>query len=100
MEISKSNTAGAHWANALMTLIELAPTLKDEVDNHDMQFKDAYSLGAWSSVCRHLRFVANGMTVMRLLAEGKSNAQISEATGISTLSIVAYKAWNTMYARR
>jgi len=42
--------------------------------------------------------VTDGMTVMRLLAEGKTNAQITEATGIPVGSIAAYKAWNTMYA--
>ena len=55
---------------------------------------------AWLNICRHLRVVTDGMTVMRLLAEGKSHAQITEATGIQGLSISAYKAWNTMYARR
>ena len=83
-----------------MTLIETAPTLQLEVDGLDMQFKDAYSLAAWRNICRHLRDVASGMTVMRLLAEGKSNAQITEATGNPTTSIGRYKAWNTMYARR
>ncbi|MGD1108410.1 MAG: LuxR C-terminal-related transcriptional regulator [Terracidiphilus sp.] len=100
MATKQSHNVGVSWANALMTLIEMAPTLQHEVDGLDMHFKDAYSLAAWRNVCRHLRGVADGMTVMRLLAEGKSNAQIAEATGISTLSIGAYKAWDTMYARR
>ena len=100
MATSISNTVSVQWATALMNLIKLAPRLQPEVDNLDMQFKDAYSRAAWRNVCRHLRAVSHGMTVMRLLAEGKSNAQITEATGIPALSIAAYKAWNTMYARR
>ena len=100
MATNKSHSVTVPWANALMTLIELAPTFQREVDNLDMQFKDAYSLGAWRSVCHHLRAVANGMTVMRLLAEGKSNAQITATTGIPAICIGRYKAWNTMYARR
>jgi uncharacterized protein YerC len=99
MATSKSHIDGVEWATALMALIKLAPKLQQEVDGLNMQFKDAYSLMAWRSVCHHLRAVAHGMTVMQLLAEGKSHAQITEATGIQSLSISAYKGWNTMYAR-
>jgi uncharacterized protein YerC len=100
MATSKSHIDGVEWATTLMTLIQLAPKLQHSVDGLNMQFKDAYSLMAWRSICRHLRAVAHGMTVMRLLAEGKSHAQITEATGIQGLSISAYKAWNTTYFRR
>jgi hypothetical protein len=98
MTTNKSHINGVQWATALMTLIKLAPILQNEVDGLNMQFKDAYSLMAWRNICRHLRGVANGMTVMRLLAEGKSNTQISEVTSIPVLSITAYKGWNTLYA--
>jgi uncharacterized protein YerC len=100
MAINKSNTAGVEWATTLLTLIKSAPIYQHEVDGLNMQYTDAYSLMAWRSICRHLRAVAHGMTVMQLLAEGKSHAQITEATGLSSLSVSSYKAWNTMYARR
>ena len=86
------------WATARRAAIEMAAKLQCEVDGLNMQGKDAYSPMAWLNICRHLRVVTDGMTVMRLLAEGKSNAQITEATGIPVGSIAAYKAWNTMYA--
>jgi hypothetical protein len=86
------------WATARRAAIGMAAKLQCEVDGLNMQGKDAYSPMAWLNICRHLRVVTDGMTVMRLLAEGKSNAQITEATGIPVGSIAAYKAWNTMYA--
>ena len=42
--------------------------------------------------------VTDGMVVMRMLAEGKTNRQITAEAGILSGSIAAYKAWNTMYA--
>ena len=86
------------WAIARKAAFEMATKLQYEVDGLNMQDKDAYSPMAWLNICRHLRVVTDGMTVMRLLAEGKTNAQITEATGIPVGSIAAYKAWNTMYA--
>ena len=81
------------WATARRAAIEMAAKLQSEVDGLNMQGKDAYSPMAWLNICRQLRVVTDGMIVMRLLAEGKSNAQITEATGIPVGSIAAYKAW-------
>jgi hypothetical protein len=100
MATSNLHINSVEWATTLMTLIKSAPELQHEVDGLNMQFRNAYSLMAWRSICRHLRFVAHGMAVMQLLAEGKSNPEITEATGIHGLSIGAYKAWKTMYMRR
>ena len=97
---SKSHIDGAQWASALMTLIESAPIYEHEVNRLNMQFTDPYSLMAWRSICRHLRAVADGMAVMRLYQQGKSTAQIAEATGIQSLSIRSYKAWRTVYLNR
>lgn len=39
----------------------------------------------------------NGIITMRMVSEGKTNEEITAQTGISSSSIGAYKAWNTMY---
>jgi hypothetical protein len=100
MATSKTHMDGVEWTTTLLNLIKSAPKVQHDVDGLNVQFTDAYSLMAWRSICRHLRAVAHGMTVMRLVADGKSNAHITEATGIPVLSVAAYKAWNTMYFRR
>jgi uncharacterized protein YerC len=100
MATNKSQIDGVQWATILIALIRLAPTLQQEVESLNMQFIDAYSLMSWRSVCRHLRCFANGMTVMRLLSEGKTHAEITEATGIKSPSISAYKGCNTASVKR
>jgi hypothetical protein len=100
MASSKSHNDAVEWATALMNLIKLAPTLQHDVEGINMQFTSAYSMMSWRSVCRHLRCFANGMNVMQMLAEGKSNAEITAATGIPALSIAAYKGCNTASAGR
>jgi uncharacterized protein YerC len=89
------------WAQARNAAVEMTAKLRGEVDELDslLALKDAYSPIAWLNVCTQLRVVTDGMIVMRKLAEGKSNHQITAETGIPSGSIAAYKAWNTMYAR-
>jgi uncharacterized protein YerC len=85
------------WATAREAAYRMANHLQNEVDNLTEVSKDAYSPMAWISICRQLRIVTDGMTVMRLVGEGKTNEQITNETGIVVGSIAAYKAWNTMY---
>lgn len=86
------------WATAREAAYAMAGKLQREVDDLGLVGKDSYSPMAWMSICCQLRVVTDGMIVMRLLGEGKTNEQITEMTGIHTGSIAAYKAWNTMYA--
>lgn len=88
------------WVLARQAAYRLAAALQGEVaDLQELKgMGDAYSPMAWLAVCRQLQVVTDGMTVMRLLAQGKTSKDISAETGILAGSIAAYKAWNTMYA--
>jgi uncharacterized protein YerC len=86
------------WEKARKAAYEMASQLTSEVANLD-NLKDAYSPMAWINICRQLRVVTDGMTTMRLIAEGKNNATISTEAHVTVGSIAAYKAWNTMYLR-
>lgn len=87
------------WSEARLAAYKMLNKLSGEVADLQSltEVSDAYSPIAWLAICRHLRTVTDGMTVMRLLAQGKTPEQIAKETGISTGSIAAYKAWNTMY---
>ena len=89
------------WDQARAAAFDLTRKLGGEVAELKslLQMQDAYSPIAWMSICRQLQVVTDGMTVMRLLAEGKTSEQITQETGIFPGSIAAYKAWNTMYSR-
>ena len=89
------------WEQARKAALDMSRMLSGEVTalSTATEIKDAYSPSAWINVCPQLRVVTDGMIVMRLLAEGKTNAQIARETGIDQGSIAAYKAWNTMYTR-
>ena len=86
------------WERARKAAFGMAAQLTSEVANLD-NIKDAYSPMAWISICRQLRVVTDGMTTMRMIAEGKDNATISQQAQITIGSIAAYKAWNTMYLK-
>jgi hypothetical protein len=89
------------WESARRAAFEMSAKLQGEVA--ELQelagVKDAYSPMAWLAICQHLRSVTDGMTVMRMLAEGKEPKQITAETGIPSGSVAAYQAWNTMYRR-
>ena len=89
------------WSLARNAAIEMTTKLSGEVDQLQslLKMQDAYSPVAWLNVCQQLRVVTDGMIVMRMLAEGKTNEQITAETGILNGSIAAYKAWNTMYSQ-
>lgn len=84
------------WEKARKAAYRMASQLTSEVATLD-NLKDAYSPMAWINICRQLRVVTDGMTTMRLIAEGKNNASISTEAHVTVGSIAAYKAWNTMY---
>jgi len=86
------------WEKARKAAYKMASQLTSEVANLD-NLKDAYSPMAWINICRQLRVVTDGMTTMRMIAEGKNNATISIEAQVTVGSIAAYKAWNTMYLK-
>jgi len=89
------------WDSARKAAFDMANGLRGEIaalEAMESGIKDAYSPIAWLNICRQLRVVTDGMIVMRMLADGKSNQEVTAATGILPGSIAAYKAWNTMYA--
>lgn len=86
------------WEKAQKAAYKTASQLTSEVANID-NLKDAYSPMAWINICRQLRVVTDGMTTMRLIAEGKNNATISLEANVTVGSIAAYKAWNAMYLK-
>jgi len=87
------------WKKARSAAIQMTRSLDGEVADLEalLKDKDAYSPMAWLNICQQLRIVTDGMTVMRMLAEGKTPKQIANETGIRPGSIAAYQAWNTMY---
>jgi uncharacterized protein YerC len=91
-------TGSIEWEKAREAAYNMTRNLQGEV-NEIFEQKDSYSPIAWINICRQLKIVTDGMIVMRMVAEGKTNKQITESTGIFTGSIAAYKAWNTMYSR-
>jgi hypothetical protein len=90
------------WSQARQAAIEMANKLSGEVTELQSLasgMQDAYSPVAWLNICRHLQMVTDGMRVMRLHAQGKTNREITAATGIPNGTIAAFKAWNTTYSR-
>jgi uncharacterized protein YerC len=89
------------WDTAREAAERLMEMLVDEVGylTHGGNLKNVYSPIAWIRLCRAISTLTNGMSVMRLVSEGKSNEEIARITGLPNMTIAAYKAWNTMYAR-
>lgn len=87
------------WSKARDAAFKMAGELNGEVAELQKltKIQDAYSPMAWFRICRQMQVVTEGMTVMRLLAEGKTPEQIAAETGITRGSIAAFRAWNTMY---
>jgi len=88
------------WEKARDAATKLESLLSDEVAYliEGNKIKNVYSPMAWVRMCRMLNTLTYGMSVMRMIYEGKNNAEIREATGLPTTVIAAYKAWNTMYS--
>jgi hypothetical protein len=63
------------WAEARQGAYKMAAALQGEVASRQalQGTGDAYSLWAWPKVYRQLLTVTDGMTVMRMLADGKSS---------------------------
>ena len=87
------------WEKAREAAAKLESLLSDEVAylTEGNRIKNVYSPVAWVRMCRMLHTLTYGMTVMRMVFEGKTNAEITTATGLPVTVIAAYKAWNTMY---
>ena len=88
------------WEKAKDAAAKLESLLSDEVAYliEGNKIKNVYSPVAWVRMCRMLHTLTYGMAVMRMVYEGKTNPEISKATGLPTTVIAAYKAWNTMYS--
>jgi len=61
--------------------------------------QNAYSPAAWIRHFMIQRSVIRGMAINRMVAAGKTMAEIQAETNCTTSEIAAYKAWNTMYAK-
>ena len=88
------------WERAREAAAKLESLLSDEVAYliEGNKIKNVYSPVAWVRMCRMLYTLTCGMAVMRMVYEGKANAEITKATGLPVTVIAAYKAWNTMYS--
>ena len=88
------------WEKARDAAVKLESLLSDEIAflSEGNKIKNVYSPVAWVRMCRMLHTLTYGMAVMRMVHEGKTNAEITKATGMPGTVIAAYKAWNTMYS--
>lgn len=88
------------WEKAREAAAKLESLLSGEVAYliEGNKIKNVYSPVAWVRMCRMLHTLTYGMAVMRMVYEGKTNAEITKATGLPATVIAAYKAWNTMYS--
>lgn len=88
------------WEKARVAAEKLESLLSDEVAYliEGNKIKNVYSPMAYVRICRMLHTLTYGMAVMRMVYEGKTNAEITKATGLLGTVIAAYKAWNTMYS--
>ena len=89
------------WDKAKKAAAKLELMLSDEIAylTQGNKLRNVYSPIAWVRLCRTMATLTAGMACNRLAAEGKTNQEIREATGVSVGSIAAFKAWNTMYTR-
>ena len=89
------------WEKAKQAAEKLESLLSDEIAYlvEGNKIKNVYSPVAWVRMCRMLHTLTYGMAAMRLVYEGKTNAEIQLAIGLPSNSTAAYKAWNTNYAK-
>ena len=90
------------WKAAREAAVKLARLLTEgaEQRGQNHSFSNAYLPIAFFRCRKLINTLNSGMECVRLVFEGKSNAEIKDATGLSTGTVAAYKAWNTMYSRR
>jgi uncharacterized protein YerC len=90
------------WKAAREAAVKLAKLLTEgaEQRGQNHSFSNAYLPIAFFRCRKLINTLNSGMECVRLVFEGKSNAEIRDATGLSTGTIAAYKAWNTMHSRR
>jgi hypothetical protein len=89
------------WKAAREAAVKLARLLTEgaEQRGQNHSFSNAYLPIAFFRCRKLINTLTSGMECVRLVFEGKSNAEIKDATGLSTGTIAAYKAWNTMYSQ-
>ncbi|SRR5260370_34470209 len=89
------------WDAAERGLADLQKALALEINQLQTrsEIRNAYSPITWLKLCRSIKHATEGMAAVRLSVAGKTNAEISDATGIKPLRIGAFKAWNTIYRK-
>jgi hypothetical protein len=89
------------WDAAERGLADLQKALALEISQLQThtEIRNAYSPITWLKLCRSIKHATEGMAAVRLSVAGKTNAEISESTGIKPPRIGAFKAWNTIYRK-
>jgi hypothetical protein len=89
------------WDAAERGLVDLQKALALEISQlqtHN-EIRNAYSPIIWWKLCRSTKHATEGMAAVRLSVAGKTNSEITEATGIKPRRVGAFKAWNTIYRK-
>ena len=89
------------WDAAERGLADLQKALALEINQLQThtEIRNAYSPVTWWKLCRSIKHATEGMAAVRLSVAGKTNSEITDATGIKSRRVGAFKAWNTIYRR-
>lgn len=72
--------------------------IMDEIDRTQGVLLDYYSPVMWTRLQETAERVANAIQAVRMKLSGKTSEDIAKALDLSTKTVAAYLAWNTMFA--